>query len=159
MLETLISHSPYPDYGIYCLLCGDEYMKLRNKNDRKINESTDILSYRIFQFEKKGIIPPKKDDFKKLGNLIVSVPYVEMECRENNIDLAYQLPRVLAHGIFHLLGYDHQTKQDDEEMEHLENQMVSKYHQSLGIPLNPYKSTSELSRKELKDFNFIKHLV
>jgi probable rRNA maturation factor len=158
MIQNLMKHSPVPNYGLFCLLVGDEFMKKRNLKDRKMNESTDILSYRIFPFHKPGEIPSDMHKLRKIGNVIISVPYVEKECQENSVEMGYQMARVLAHGIYHLLGYDHQTDADDAEMERLENIMLTKYFEGIGLHFDPYKSTSTFTRKNFAKFDVIKHI-
>jgi hypothetical protein len=64
----------------------------------------------------------------------------------------------LAHGICHLIGYDHETEEEDKVMEKRENKILSKYFQNIGLPLDPYSPHSQVSDKVFKKINFLKLL-
>ena len=60
---------------------------------------------------------------------------VEREAREQNKDLKAHYTHMIVHGCLHLLGYDHITDEEAEEMENLEKDiLVNSFH----LP-NPYQ--------------------
>jgi rRNA maturation RNase YbeY len=54
----------------------------------------------------------QSEDEMNLGDIYISVPYVKKWCKDHNVDIHERLPILYAHGICHLLGYDHQEEDD-----------------------------------------------
>lgn len=68
-----------------------------------------------------------------LGDVILAFQTVEREATEQGKPLASHLTHLVAHGVLHLLGYDHIDDDEAEIMERLETEILS----GLGIP-DPY---------------------
>ena len=49
-----------------------------------------------------------------LGDMYISVDYVNEYCESRNLPVAEHLQRLLAHGICHLTGYTHDADEDYE---------------------------------------------
>lgn len=60
-----------------------------------------------------------------LGDLVVCVPVVLAEASEQNKPVAEHMAHLLAHGLLHLQGYDHETDAEAEQMEALETQLLA----------------------------------
>jgi len=88
--ETLEKEGFKDDKEISVAFISKEDIKKINSKYRKINDSTDVLS-----FEGEGDI---------LGEIIISVE----ETKKNGDIFEDELKRVLIHGTLHLLGYDHE---------------------------------------------------
>ena len=74
-------------------------------------------------------------EMKLLGDLVICKKVVEREAREQNKDLKAHYTHMIVHGCLHLLGYDHITDEEAEEMENLEKDiLVNSFH----LP-NPYQ--------------------
>jgi probable rRNA maturation factor len=95
--------------GISVLLCGDARMRSLNREWRKIDRPTDVLSF-----------PSDTGTF--LGDVVVDVPYAARQARERGHSTDREVQVLLAHGVLHLLGYDHET--DDGEMFRLQRRLV-----------------------------------
>lgn len=102
----------------------DEITEL-NKKYRKMNKPTNVLSFPV-EIEHDIEVP-------MLGDIIICAPIVEAEARKANKDLLAHWALMVVHGALHLLGYDHETDKEAEEMEGLENTILQK----LGFPA-PY---------------------
>ena len=105
--------------NIFCtlLLSGNKEIKLLNKKFRKINKSTDILS---FPFQ-------KKDEFKKklkkekeiyLGDIIINLNKIKNK-KALKI-FKFEFDRLWIHGLVHLFGHDHKKKKDFLKMRQIE---------------------------------------
>ena len=90
------------------LVSSKEMMKL-NEEFREKRSDTNVLSF------------PADGEIQKisgeLGDIAISIPYVQTESKNLNRDLDDHMMHLLAHGILHLLGFDHQEDQDANIME------------------------------------------
>src|SRR5210317_2258794 len=90
------------------LISSKEMMKL-NEEFREKRIDTNVLSF------------PADGEIQKisgeLGDIAISIPYVQSESKNLNRDLDDHMMHLLAHGILHLLGFDHKDDQDANIME------------------------------------------
>ena len=80
------------------LISSKEMIRL-NRDFRSKELDTNVLSF-----------PASKDIQKisgELGDIAMSMPYIESESHNLNRDLEDHMMHLLAHGILHLLGFDH----------------------------------------------------
>jgi len=90
---------------------------------------TNVLS---FPFEPPPGLPPSD----LLGDLVICAPVVAREAREQGKPEEAHWAHLVVHGTLHLLGYDHTTDPDGEEMEAMETVILA----GLGFP-SPYEAT------------------
>jgi len=76
---------------------------------------------------------PKEISLPWLGDLVICRQVVEREAVEQNKTLLAHWAHMVVHGTLHLLGYDHITDEEAQEMESLETDIL----QTLGYP-DPY---------------------
>ncbi len=86
----------------------DSYMKKLNHKFRGKNKTTDVLS---FPFE----LDLNKDS-TFLGEVYISLEQARRQAKEYQVSFSDELKRLVAHGVLHLLGYDHQTKKEAWQM-------------------------------------------
>ena len=90
------------------LISSKEMIKL-NRDFRSKALDTNVLSF-----------PSGKDIQKisgELGDIAMSLPFIQSESQNLNRDLEDHMMHLLAHGILHLLGFDHTNDQDANIME------------------------------------------
>jgi len=92
------------------LLTNNSKMKNLNKNYRKINKPTDVLSFPLNIKIKSKIY---------LGDIAISYEIVNK--RSYNSSFVYELDKMWIHGYLHLSGYDHIKNLDFEKMYKKEN--------------------------------------
>lgn len=97
-----------------------------NQTYRHKAGATNILS---FPFE-----APVGVDLNLLGDLVVCAPVIEREALAQNKPLHQHWAHIVIHGLFHLLGYDHQNEAEAEAMEAMEINALKKLHIN-----NPYE--------------------
>lgn len=78
-------------------------MKNINKIFRKKNKATDILSF-------------KSGDDSSLGELLLCLDVLKKQAREQGHSLDHEISYMLIHGILHLLGYDHELSNREEQL-------------------------------------------
>ena len=108
--------------AISLVVVGDETVRNLNRNHRGIDATTDVLA---FAFAKTEIgedqlfaLPP--DSAPDLGEVIISLPQAERQARDHRHPLEHEVALLIAHGVLHLLGYDHDTPEDEQRMRDVE---------------------------------------
>lgn len=97
-----------------------------NHTWRHKDYATNVLSF-------PADVPDELLDIPLLGDLVICVPVVEREAREQGKTLEAHWAHLVIHGCLHLLGYDHLEDEEAEEMEALERELLAE----LGHP-DPY---------------------
>ena len=98
-----------------------------NKEYRKIDKSTDVLSFPMFEKEE---IDEKiqKQDFEYediLGDIIISIEQVKIQSEEYGHSFERELAYMLVHGFYHLMGYDHMEEADKVLMRQKEENILN----------------------------------
>ena len=104
--------------GICLLLTNDKEIRDLNKNFRKRNNPTDVLS---FQLDKNNQIKQKY-----LGDIIISVETARKQAHIKGISIDKELKMLFIHACLHLLGYDHVTKYQKKIMFSIQEKVLSK---------------------------------
>ena len=79
-----------------------------NREYRKVNKPTDVLSFPIFD-EK-----PDEEGRLLLGDIVISVETAYRQAEEYGHSIERELSFLTVHSMLHLLGYDHETSKKDE---------------------------------------------
>ena len=92
------------------VLTGDDQIQKLNRMYRRKNRPTDVLAFS----QRDGRRAERAGSL--LGDVIVSVPTARRQASSAHRDLASELVMLLAHGLLHLLGWDHDTPARDRRM-------------------------------------------
>ncbi len=87
------------------LLCGDRRMQTLNRRFRRVDRSTDVLSFPAFEAV-SARAAARRGEF--LGDVVIDVPCAARQARLRGHALGREVQILLAHGLLHLLGYDHE---------------------------------------------------
>ena len=113
--------------GISVLITNDAEIQKLNKQFRKKNYPTDILSW-TYDVGEGVIAGPELNESQEeniAGELAVSADRVSKQASENGWDFETELIRLLAHGCAHLAGWDHEESgKQEREMLELEIQLL-----------------------------------
>lgn len=105
----------------------DAAIRALNAEWRGKDKPTNVLSFPAFPPAKGGPLPPM------LGDIVLAAETVAREAQEENKPLENHMTHLVIHGLLHLLGYDHETDDEAEEMEAVERAALAR----LAIP-DPY---------------------
>lgn len=116
----------YEDFDLGIWLTTNRTIKNYNKRFRKKDKATDILSFPYHPSLKPGnkVIIKEPED-KNLGDIIISLEYAKTDAQQQDKTLAQLLNILLAHGITHLLGYDHKTDEEYKKMQKIEKKLLN----------------------------------
>ncbi len=115
----------YQDFDIGILFTTNNTIQKFNKKYRKKDKATDILSFPYHTELKAGEkIKINDSDDKNLGDIIISLKFAKNDALRLSHSLQEHLRILLAHGIAHLLGYDHQTESEYKKMQSFEKRLL-----------------------------------
>ena len=123
-VESALSKYNKP-FELTIRIVDNEESQLLNHQYRGKDKPTNVLS---FPFE-----VPEGVELNLLGDLVICLQVVASEAIEQHKSLEAHWAHMVIHGCLHLLGYDHISDEEAEEMESLEIDILSK----LGFN-NPY---------------------
>lgn len=91
------------------LFCDGKKTHQINKDYRDKDYVADIITFAIFADDDSKFV---LDGDVNLGEIIIALDKIEQEAGKTGVSKYYQLYFLIAHGILHLLGFDHQTEED-----------------------------------------------
>ena len=100
-------------------LTDDEEIHELNRVFRQRDKPTDVLAFAMREGE-HGPAAPMGDDAasapEMLGDVVVSVDTARRQAASRGRALESEVRELLAHGLLHLIGYDHQTRAEERVM-------------------------------------------
>ena len=100
------------------VLVDDEIIQQLNRDYRHKDRPTDVLSFAMSEGEFGALDP------NMLGDVVISVPTAQRQADERRQELLDEITFLLAHGLLHLLGYDHQTDEEQAVMDAKTRELV-----------------------------------
>lgn len=98
---------------INVLVTNNRGIQIINKETRKIDRETDVLSFPMFEFT-PGELPEAWDDYVDLdtgrvplGDMVISLEKAVEQGNEFGHGIKRELGYLTVHSVLHLLGYDH----------------------------------------------------
>ena len=105
----------------------DAHIRTLNAGWRGKDKPTNVLSFPAFPPAPGGPLPPM------LGDIVLAAETVAREAALEDKPLENHITHLVIHGLLHLLGHDHETDAEAEEMEAIERAALAR----LAIP-DPY---------------------
>ena len=99
-----------PDSELSILLVDDDTIRDYNATYRGKDKPTDVLSFSMHEGEFGDINPAL------LGDIVISVPTAQRKANRSKRVLIDEITFLLTHGLLHLVGYDHETDDQEREM-------------------------------------------
>jgi probable rRNA maturation factor len=103
-------------YAFGCLITGDAELRRLNREFRKQDHATDVLSF------------PAANANGFLGDIAISYPRAREQAAEYGVAVQQEIEILMLHGLLHLLGMDHEK--DHGRMARAE----AKWRAALGLP-------------------------
>ena len=111
------------------VLTDDAHIQILNAQWRDEDKATDVLSFPLYE----PFQIPK--DAPAIGDIVISIEYAEQTCEDAvhlkrmeesmgesipKWELLEEITFLLIHGLLHLVGHDHETKDEEQEMKMME---------------------------------------
>ena len=105
------------DVEVSVTLTDNEEIKQINAQHRNIDELTDVISFPQIEWENQpSTYTSLTGEDIILGDIVISVDRLVSQAEEYGHSLERELGFLVAHSMFHLLGYDHMEKEEEEQM-------------------------------------------
>lgn len=113
------------------LFTDDAAVRALNARWRQIDKPTNVLSF-------PGV--GEAETAMTLGDIALAFETTRREADAEGKTLADHTAHLIAHGFLHLVGFDHETDEEAEDMEAMERDILK----SLGVP-DPYAGTTPVN--------------
>lgn len=105
------------DAELSIFLCDDDAIHELNATYRDVDRATDVLAFAAREARTPGDTSGEfRGDKKVLGDVVISIQTAARQAVERGADQGHEIRYLLAHGILHLVGYDHATRAERRRM-------------------------------------------
>ena len=111
VIKRCLKHENVKNANFSIVFVGNEKIQEINRDYRGIDKITDVIS---FAFEDNAKIV--YNNMRFLGEIYICIPRMIEQAEMYGHSEVRELAFLTVHGLLHLLGYDHQTKEDEEIM-------------------------------------------
>lgn len=119
------------DCEVSITFCDDEKIRELNKKFRNIDKATDVLSFPLFDEDGLDGFVPEMECM--LGDIVISLERARAQAEEFGHSYEREAAFLAVHSVLHLLGYDHETGEEDElDMRRRQSDVMKKIGLSVG---------------------------
>jgi len=107
-------------WGVDVILVDDHFMRQLNRKFTRRKGTTDVLSFGMGKDQADPV------EYPNLGDIYVSLDQAKRQAKEYRVRLQEEVLRLVAHGLLHLLGYDHASEKEESIMREKEKVYLEK---------------------------------
>ncbi len=96
-----------------------------NRQYRQIDRPTDVLSFSELDVRGKKIFSSTY-----LGEIVIAIPHTKRQAARYRHPFKEEVATLLIHGWLHLIGHDHQKKNETQAMQRLEKRIYEIFNTS-----------------------------
>lgn len=111
---ALVEEEIEDDAEISVTLVDNERIRGINAEFREIDRETDVLSFPLGGEDGFEVDPD--NDAILLGDIVISLEKAQSQAEEYGHSFRREIAFLITHSLFHLLGYDHMTEDEEKEM-------------------------------------------
>lgn len=120
VLDYTLKHENANNSVFSIVFVGDEEIHKLNRDYRNVDRITDVISF-AFEDSQDMVY----NDIRVLGDIYICIPQMKRQAVEYGHSEKRELSFLAVHGLLHLLGYDHMSQEDEEEMFSLQELILS----------------------------------
>lgn len=102
------------DAEVSVTLVNNARIRELNRGFREIDRETDVLSFPLG--DENGFEVDPDNDAILLGDIVISLEKAKTQSEEYGHSFKREVAFLVTHSLFHLLGYDHMTPEEETEM-------------------------------------------
>jgi probable rRNA maturation factor len=116
LVQSILARELGPgEYALGLHVVDDDEIRALNKQHRGKDAHTDVLSFPLHDPNgMRFVLPPGAP--ANLGDVVISLPRVHDQAQDFGHSVERELAYLVAHGVLHLLGYDHEEEADRRRM-------------------------------------------
>lgn len=111
IIEFALKHEKIKNVEFNVIFVDSNTIKKINKEYRGIDRVTDVISFALEDNEEI-----KFEFGRLLGDIYICIDKMKEQAKEYGHSLLREQGFLTVHGLLHLLGYDHMTKEEEEIM-------------------------------------------
>lgn len=105
-------------------LVDNKFIHELNREYRNVDRPTDVISFAFLDGDEQRDEKLHGQGPVPLGDIYISVEKAQEQAKEYGHPLERELSFLFVHGLLHLLGYDHMTKEDEVVMFKLQDEIL-----------------------------------
>jgi probable rRNA maturation factor len=117
--ERMLEFLRLTDAELSIVLCSDRVIHDLNRRYRRKDRPTDVLAFAMREGEGGELHQ------QVLGDVIISLETARKQASEQGRTIAFEVTFLLAHGLLHLLGHDHRTRDEERRMTAMTDVLMS----------------------------------
>ena len=110
LVEFALNYQQIENSIFNIIIVDEEKIQEINREYRNIDRPTDVITFALEDYE------DIKLEHRMLGDIYISLDKARSQAEEYGHSFKREICFLAVHGFLHLLGYDHMTKEDEEEM-------------------------------------------
>jgi probable rRNA maturation factor len=115
--NTIINYFDLLNIELTISIVGEKKIHELNNDFRFIDSETDVLSFSADELN-------PETGSKYIGDIIISYPIAEKQSSSSHYLVSDELDLLTIHGLLHLIGYDHERKEEKKQMFAVQSKLV-----------------------------------
>ncbi len=116
-LTRMIALFDMKDAEVSLSLVSDETIRKVNSDWRKKDKATDVLSFPLHELPMADLLLAARTAPMLLGDIMISIETTVKQAKAHKHTATDEALVLMAHGLLHLLGFDHRTDDEEREMD------------------------------------------
>ena len=123
LIDFVLKHENLTNVNFNVIFVDSEKIKDLNKNYRGIDRETDVISFAL----EDGDANIPFEFGRLLGDIYICVSKMKDQAKEYGHSEQREMGFLTVHGLLHLLGYDHMTKEEEKIMFTKQEEILDAY--------------------------------
>ena len=123
IIEFALKHENLTNVTFNVIFVDSDKIRQLNREYRGIDKETDVISFAL----EDGEANINFEFGRLLGDIYICVPRMKAQAKEYGHSLAREMGFLTIHGLLHLLGYDHMTKEEEKVMFAKQEEILDAY--------------------------------
>ena len=123
IIDFALKHENLTNVTFNVIFVDSDKIRELNKTYRNIDRETDVISFAL----EDGEANINFEFGRLLGDIYICVPKMKAQAKEYGHSIAREMGFLTVHGLLHLLGYDHMSKEEEKIMFAKQEEILNAY--------------------------------